>query len=323
MVKNLNTFLSGIFLVFLLFFSLILALSKQFSSLVSDGINLWFAVVVPSLFPYFFITTILSSLKATSKLSNAISPLTRKLFNVNGAVGYAFFMSVLCGYPVGAKLVCDLKEKGVISQSESVRASVLCSTSSPMFLINSVGGLMFNDTSFGIILFACHLLCAIILGFIFSFYKRKEKPSNTTFSHTINVDNILYESAYSAVISILVVGAIITIFYTLSHVLFALNILSPITSVISFIIQDEGVAKGLTLGAFECTQGLKQLSICGLKLKALPYCSFICGFGGVSVLMQSLAYLKKAKIKTAPFVLSKCFSAVLNFIVCYIICLLV
>ena len=276
-----------------------------------------------SLFPYFFITTILSSLKFTSKLSNTLSPLTRRAFNVNGAVGYAFFMSVLCGYPVGAKLVCDLREKGVISQSESVRASVLCSTSSPMFLINSVGGLMFKDTRFGILLFVCHLISALILGFVFSFYKRKDKPLATTFSPALNVDNVLYESAYSAVISILVVGAIITIFYTLSHVLFAFNLLTPLINAIAFIVKDQNVAKGLTLGAFECTQGLKQLSIYGLNYNALPFCAFICGFGGISVLMQSLAYLKKAKIKTAPFILSKCFSAVLNFIVGYIICLLV
>ena len=236
-------------------------------------------------------------------------------------MGYAFFMSIISGYPVGAKIISDLKEKGLISKAESVRASALCSTSSPMFLINSVGVIMFNNVQFGLTLFLCHLLSAMIVGVIFSFYHKNEKPISLAFINDKKVDNVLYESAYSSVISILVVGAIITIFYLLTNVLFSLKILSPIVNLLSLILGNDILGKGLTFGFFECTQGLKILSTLKGNFFVLPLSSFICGFGGLSIIMQSIAYLKKAKIKTAPFILAKIICAVINFILSIIICL--
>lgn len=321
MVKYLNSFLSFALFLLLIAFSLILAFGKGYSSLVLDGLSLYLACVVPSLLPYFFITTILSSMQVTSKISNKLSFLTRRVFNVGGAVGYAFFMSLISGYPVGAKIVSDLKEKGLISKTESVRASALCSTSSPMFLINSVGVIMFNSVKFGLTLFLCHFLSSVMVGIIFSFYHKNEKPLFLPFINLKKVDNVLYESAYSSVISILVVGAIITIFYLITSVLFSLKILSPIVNLFSLIFGNEILGKGLTFGLFECTQGLKILSTLKSSFLALPLCSFICGFGGISIIMQSIAYLKKAKIKTAPFIFAKIICAVINFILSTIICL--
>ncbi len=321
MVKNLNSFLSYVLFLLLIAFSLILAFGKGYSALVLDGLSLYLACVVPSLFPYFFITAILSSMQVTSKITNKLSFLTKRFFNVGGAVGYAFFMSLISGYPVGAKIVSDLKEKGLISNSESVRASALCSTSSPMFLINSVGVIMFKNVRFGLILFLCHILSSIIVGVIFSFYQKKDRPLCLPFVNAKSVDNVLYESAYSSVISILVVGAIITVFYLLTNVLFSLGVLTPLVNLFSLILGNKTLGKGLTFGLFECTQGLKVISTLKGNLFALPLSAFICGFGGLSVLMQSIAYLKKAKIKTTPFILAKIICAVINFLLSIIICL--
>ena len=225
--------------------SLIIALDKSYSSVVLDGVKLWFSCVLPSLFPYFFITAILSSLNATSKISNFCSPLTKKIFNVSGAVGYAYFMSVISGYPIGAKVVCDLKQKNLLSDAESVRASVLCSTSSPMFMISSVGAIMFNNRLFGVCLFLTHLICSVIIGFIFSFYKKDIKPCQKSYLFNKRVDNILYESAYSSVISVLVVGGLITIFYLLTQVLYDLHLLDGIIYLLSLVLGSQNLATGL------------------------------------------------------------------------------
>ena len=141
----------------LIFLALVFIFIPSLSNSVLDGIKLFFACVFPSLFPYFFITAILTELKTTSKISTFLSPIMKKVFNVNGVLGYAFFMSVIAGFPMGAKLVSDLKEKGVISHTESIRASAFCSTSSPVFLIVSVGSIMFYNQLFGILLFTIKL----------------------------------------------------------------------------------------------------------------------------------------------------------------------
>ena len=306
------------FLIFILFIalSLVLALNKNASSTVTEGILLWGATVLPALFPYFFITAVLSSLRITSRLSLRLSPLTLRTFNVGGHVGYALFISLLSGYPIGAKTVSDLKQKGLLSDAESVRASALCSTSSPMFMVGSVGNITFNSTLFGLLLFVSHLLSSICVGIIFSFYKRKEKPSapSKLIYEQKNVDNILYESTFSAVISVLVVGGIITLFYTLTEIFNTLGILSPFINLIDKITGNRNLAEGIVFGLFECTRGLKSLSNGGISPVALPTAAAICGFGGLSVIVQSVAYLKKAKIKTAPFFLAKVLYAVLGFL---------
>ena len=322
MSKYLYTFLEFVAFCLLIAFSVILALDKSYSFVVLDGISLWLACVLPSLFPYFFITACLSNLNLTGKFCAKLSPLTTNLFKVNGSVGYAYFISLVSGYPVGAKMVSDLYIGKVISNNEAVRASALCSTSSPMFLISSVGAIMFKNSLFGILLFLSNVLSSMIIGIIFSFYNKKDKPTKIQGLSFQKCDNLLYESAYGSVISVLVVGAIITLFYLITELLFNLKILNGFIYLFSLVFKDTEVAKGICLGLFECTKGLKQISTAPMSLFTLPLCALICGFGGLSVIMQSIAYLKKAKIKTAPFVLSKLLSAVLNFIICLIFSLL-
>ena len=322
MVKNVNTFFSFIFFILLIAISLILSFGSGFSALTLEGIKLWLLLILPAMFPYFFITALLSSLSITSKISNKFSPLTKRLFNVGGGCGYAFFMSLIAGYPIGAKIIGDLFDKGAINQSEAIRASTFCSTSSPMFLISSVGAIMFKNSFFGVILLISSTLSAIIIGIIFSNYNKHDKPSATPFISSQKLDNILYESADSSVISVLVVGAIITVFYILSSLLFRFNILLPIISLFALILGDFNRAKALTFGLIESTSGLKILSSLSFNLLSLPLSAFICGFGGLSVIMQSATYLKKAKIKTAPFIKAKLLCAVLNFIITLIICLI-
>lgn len=306
----------------LIFLCVLLALSKEYSVAVTNGIMLWAGCVLPALFPYLFITAVLSSLSITSKIGKLLSPVTTRLFNVGGAVGYSLLASLISGYPVGAKTVSDLRKNNLISQEEAVRASVVCSTSSPVFIFGSVATVMFGSLSFGVKLFICHVLSTLITGCIFGLYKRWVKPTKTQAFNPVKVDNVFYESVFSSVISVLTVGGIITLFYLFTEILLSLGVLSPFIWIIEKIFANKSVAEGLCVGFFECTKGLKLLATTGIDFFTLPIATFICSFGGLSVIMQSIAFLKNAKIKTAPFVLSKLISAVIGFLLGFIVTLL-
>lgn len=300
-------------LILLFIAAIMLSTSRRYQGAVTDGIKLWAAAVLPALFPYLIITFLVSSLKITGDIANALSPVTKKLFNVSGAVGYALFISLMSGYPVGAKTVSDLKIKGVLSDAESVRAAALCSSSSPMFLIGSIGNLTFNSPLFGFLLFVTHIISVFIVGFVFSFYKRSEEPLMSAANFSASSDNLLYDGVYSAVISVLVVGGIITVFYLLTELLTGIGVLGFASNLITAAIPDVNLADGIITGFFECTKGLKIIATGGISVLTLPISAAICGFGGVSVIMQSVAYLKKAKIKIAPFFLAKILAAIINF----------
>ncbi len=319
MSKNLTYFFESVLFTLLLSFAVVLAVDRTLTLSVSKGISLWAVSVLPALFPYFFITAILSALSVTEKLSNFISPLTKKVFNVGGSVGYAFIISLLSGYPVGAKTVADLKNNNLISESESVRASAICSTSSPMFLMGSVGNIMFNSTLFGLLLFLSQLISSVLIGIIFSFYKRSDKPSREKNLHRAKTtDNILYDSVFSSVISVLTVGGLITVFYLATDLLSKTKLLCPLEWLFTLILGEES-GQAFTFGLIECTRGLQFLSQSGITGLALPLSSALCGFGGFCVITQSIAILKSAKIKTAPFLYSKVLSAVLNFTISLIL----
>lgn len=303
----------------LLLFAILLSISSISVEIVKKGINLWVAVVVPSLFPYLFISALCSNLSGTKKLGNILSPVTKKLFNTSGISGYLFLISTVSGYPSGAKAVADAKTNGFLSDTESVRASAFCSVASPVFLISSVGTIMFKNLKFGILLFISNFLVSIILGIIFSFYKRKERAVLSQKINSVKSGNILFDSAVSSVNSILVVGALITVFYLFSEMLLSFKILTPFIKLLSLLTKDDTLSLSIATALLEVTGGLKRLSALPFKKILLPITAFLTGFGGISVILQSVAFLKSAKIKTAPFFLSKILSAVLNFIISLIL----
>lgn len=305
----------------LLTFAIILSSKKQFSSLTLDGIKMYFGVLLPSLFPFVFITTLLSFCGGVLKIGKLLSPITTKVFKVNGVCGYAYFMSLISGCPIGASIVSTLKSNKLISQTESERCSALCSTFSPSYLISTIGGIMFNNIKFGILLFVCHLLSSITIGLIFSFYK-KEKPSPFKSIQLQKSDNIIYDGIVSTINSVLFVGGIITIFYIVSEILFNLKVFNPLISLLNLIFQDQQVSKAVVFGILENSKGLITLSQMGAQRESFIISAFLCGFSGLSVILQSVAFLKKAKIKIAPFILSKIMAAIINTIYSFIISML-
>ena len=305
-------------LAILLITAFIISLDKTMAKTSFDGICLWATCVLPSLFPYLVITGILSNLRITGKISRFLSPITKRIFNVNGACGYAFIMSLISGYPVGAKIVSDLRKSDLVSESESVRAAVLCSSPSPVFMLSVVGNAAFNNPLFGTLLFISVTAAIIIVGALFSFYKRKDKPMNDLPVTVTANDDVFSESVFSSVISSLTVGGMITVFYIFSEILSAYNVLYPLTAPLTKLFKNETTAKGIVFVLFECTKGIKTLSAIK-SFSMLPWAAFICGFGGICVIAQSTVFLKKAKIKIAPFVLGKAATAILSFIIAVIL----
>ncbi len=314
MLTTINKFFRCFPFILLLCIGVFLTLWQNSAKVVIDGVSLWAFCVLPSVFPYLFISALAQKTKGAYMFGKYSSPITKKLFNVGDMGGYLFIVSTLSGYPSGAKAVADAKTLGVLSDVESQRASTFCSIASPVFLISAVGTITFNNRLFGILLFLSNFLASILVGIVFSFYKRKDNSVTQLKTNQIKNEILLFDVALNAVNSILVIGALITLFYLLTEILIALKILTPLTNLLYFITKDKAVSDGIGAGLFEVTCGLKKLSATNSKF-ALSVASFLTGFGGFSIIMQSTAFLKKAKIKTAPFLFSKILSAFFSFFI--------
>ena len=99
------------------------------------GINVWATSILPALFPFFFFTKMLGDLGFITYISRCVAPLTKRLFNTSGISSYVYLMSILSGYPVGAKITSDLYENKIIDLGEAHRIVTFTSTSGPLFIL--------------------------------------------------------------------------------------------------------------------------------------------------------------------------------------------
>ena len=290
-----------------MFFAIIVTTSPLVKDAFLGGITMYVSSVLPVLFPYAVITTIVSGLSVVDKIGRFFSPFTKKLFGVNGRVFLPLFIGITAGHPSGVKCVADLKTANMLTETESIRASAFCSMSSPVFLISCIGSIMFHSAKFGFYLFLSNILTALIIGIIFSFYKRKTASKNTKIENVFPVPFSV--AVEKAVLSVLYAGGFIVVFYMLTDILLNIGALNPLIHLLNFIFKDTTVSTGIIAGLFESTKGFKIIAADKMSFMTLPLCAFITGFSGISMICQSTAFLKSAKIKTAPFIFSKILSA--------------
>ena len=294
----------------------------KYNSSIMQGLNLFIVAVLPGLFPFMFLTKLLTSLGVVKKLSLKLSPVTKFLFNTSGISGYVFIMSILSGYPIGAKLISDLYCANVITQSDAKKMCAFCTTSGPIFIIASVGAVMFGSVKVGVVLYFAHIISSVMCGIILS-GRRKKTPLNTTNSPILHIpDNLLANTMTNTVESIFLVGAYITIFFLFADILTDIGILSGITTLLNKLLSAVGinnVSNGIISGILEVTRGCKLLSQ-NINLYSVCFACFGISFSGLSIILQSMSFLNKCKIKARYFIFVKCVHAIISFFVCMLIC---
>lgn len=306
-MKKYKTFLT--IFIFYIIFNMILFPSLYIGQTL-DGITAWAFNVLPSLLPFIFFTKILSSLGTVEKFSLAFKKPCYHLFKTPPISSYVFFMSMISGYPVGAKMTSDLYTSGQITKSQAFKMSSFCSTSGPMFIIGAVGVGMLKNATYGYIIFISHILGALINGVLYRNLKIKDdKAVNKKIQNTqeFNLSNTVIDSS----LSIISVGAIIAIFFVV------ITSLSPIFNLLPSNIAC--IFKGLV----EITKGCIDISGSMNGALAIISCTFIISFGGLSTIFQSIAMLNKLEQPISLFILQKFTHAIIATIISIIICLLI
>ena len=277
------------------------------------GIKLWAVTVLPALLPFFFLTSLLSKLGVTSLIAKIFKKPCGFLFRTGGASAFAFTMSLISGYPVGAKIIADLYKNGVIDKNEATRASTFCSTSGPLFIVGSVGIGMFGSKQIGFIILFTHIISAFLCGIIFRFYGKNSPKSDRILIPIEKSQNALYDCVYSSVISVACVGGFICVFSLFLDAFKNLNLLLPLVNLLSPIFGKD-ISTAFLYGLIECTNGCKMLASCSLSTYSLAFASALVSFGGVSIWAQSSVFLAQSKVNLKIFFLSKTLQAVFSFL---------
>ena len=150
-----------VFTVFLILFSSNNLIAAK------NGLFLWALFVVPSLLPFFIATELLSYTNIVPILGKLLNKFMRPVFNVPGEGSFALIMGIISGYPVGAKIICNLKRQGICNNIECERLLSFTNNSGPLFIIGTVGVSLFSNSSIGFQLFFVHVISCLLVGFLF------------------------------------------------------------------------------------------------------------------------------------------------------------
>jgi len=126
-----------------------------------DGINLCISALIPSMFPFFVLSILLTGALSgqTVKCLKPIGTICKMPKGSESLIA----VSMLGGYPVGAQNISLLYQQGQLNTSQAVRLLAFCNNAGPAFIFG-VLGTMFTNKSTPWLLWAVHLVSALFVG---------------------------------------------------------------------------------------------------------------------------------------------------------------
>lgn len=295
------------FLLLVLFAAVFLSSPARFGQSVLNGLMLWLTAIVPTALPLLVVLSLMVRSPAFLSLTRRLSPFAEKLFRIPGAGAGAMLLSLLSGYPAGARTVAELASEGRLQKGDVFYTACLASTSGPAFCLGAAAA-MFGSPAAGMVLFGSHLLAVWSAGFLLPRLTRhKANPMPPPLPKAREPFSALLISAVQAVLS---VGALIALFFCIKEMLFSL--LPPLS----------GYGEGVLSGLLEVTAGVSALANLKTPL-SLALAAAEVSFGGLCVNAQQLSFLAGTGVKMLPFLLVKCAHGLLAFAFCYPLALLV
>lgn len=326
--RNILPFVFCLFTIFLVIFS------KENLSAAKSGLLLWANNVIPSLFPFFIATELLSYTNIVSNIGKFLNPIMRPIFNVPGCGAYALIMGIISGYPIGAKIVTSFRENDACSKEECERLLAFTNNSGPLFIIGTVGASLFYNSTIGILLFVTHLLACLTVGISFRFWKYNKVSINIPKSYysTNNKEvslsrlgEVLSKSISSAISTILMIGGFVVLFSVILSILESSGILSIASSLLepffSFLRNSSSqFTKSFLSGIVELTNGLNQIASIHYKSIStnIIFSAFLLGFGGISILLQVFSIISKTDISIKPYIIGKILHGIFASVYTYI-----
>lgn len=263
------------------------------------GISLWVSNVLPALLPFFICSNFLQNIGIIKYLKSGAFPFT---------------MSVLSGYPMGAKIVGDLKRSGEISLTEAKRLMSFCNTSGPAFMIGAVGAGMLGSGVLGGIIAAAHYLGAVVNGIVYTFILGKDDDysSGDRAMRTYGIQESFTEAILSSFKSLGIILAYIVMFT------FATDIIHMSGG---FSLVESQEARALVKGFFEMTVGCGAVAECDAVTDSIKciLCTAIMSWGGLSVLGQSMSMLSGSGVSVKYLFVSKLTHSIFATVIAFII----
>ena len=174
----------------------------------------------------------------------------QKIFNVPGEGAIAIIMGIISGYPTGAKIVVNFKEKNICSKEEGERLLAFTNNSGPLFILGTVGISLFGSMRIGYMLLVSHIISSLIVGIIFRNWKKNKKKTYTDLVGKVesqrnvglkDLGEILGNAIKKSIKTILNIGGFIVIFSVILSILRNCGFFDIVENIGQILKLEEGI----------------------------------------------------------------------------------
>lgn len=298
------------------------------------GIDTWWQVVFPGLFPFFVISELMLQFGVVHFLSIFLEPVMRPLFNVPGSGALVMAAGYTSGAPIGGVLTSHLHRQNLLNTEEASRLVAFTNNASPLFMLSSVAIGFLSLPEVGWILAVSHYTANIIVGIVLKHLSPNKAqsvpnyPITTLLAMAIRnmekaqrennkpLGHLLGDATKKAMQNILVVGGFIIVFSVLIEILSLLGFLKIVGVLIGYIMIPLGFEPGLLLplasGLLEMTIGIKMIAESNSPLLQQLVCiSLLLGWAGIAIHAQVAAFISEAGIPFGPYFLARLLQGIL------------
>lgn len=268
---------------------------------VQNGIDLSLNILIPSLFPFMVISSLFVMSGMCRKTERVFSKTSYKLLKLPGTSMSAYIISVLGGYPVGAKSVEELYEQGSISSFEGQKMLLFCVNPAPSFVIGTVGYFMLGKRELGLVIYISVILSSLIVGVLTRFWQTDETyiARKNALESSLEPADAFTKSVKQSAVNMLMICAFVCVFSCINELLDLLAVSSNTKLFFRCIL--------------EVTNGCMSAS----GVLPVPVIAAIISFGGICTHCQIMSTLLKLRLNLKVFYASRIVSACFSALICH------
>lgn len=235
-----------------------------------EGLKICSNIIIPSLFPFTVLSILFQKSGGLLWLGKFFDKTTFMIFGLSGIEFSVLLLSLVGGYPVGAKIINELYKSGEISKSKGEALLKFCINPSPAFFISALGVNILKNKIAGYILLIANTVACFILNMILM--KSKKADSSQTKQIVLTKENFsdsFVQSVFEGAKIILNICAFVTLF-------------SSITEILKPVFTNPKIYS-LFCPILEISFGINKIKNSGLPIH---FYSFFLAFGGISTICQ-------------------------------------
>lgn len=243
---------------------------------IAAGMAICLQGLIPSLFFFLLLALVIGNSGLATVLARPFLWAAKRLMRLDATLFSLWLLSLLGGYPVGAKLIGDHLAAGRITPQTAKQLLPICVNCSPAFLVSYVAFTLWGNLSLGVLLWGAQVLSCLILAVIMGWGRPVRSVQSLPKRPDETIATLLVTSIIGATKTMAIICGFVLAF-------------SAVLPLLSYLPLSSGQQFFLT-GGLEVVAGVQSLA--GMPLLWGVLCAALfTSFGGVCVFLQVFAVL--------------------------------